>query len=176
MPEINLLPETLQERQKSAKLRHWANALSIILLIFASTVLVVVFFYRLRLNQNLQTLTENQNQIEKAISEYREEEGLFRFAKLKLSAFSQDLTKQKTYGAKIAKIREIFVNSATLTQISLDEKGEAYIAGEVVSFPELAAKLSLLNKALIFENIEISSLGFNQEKGVVEFAIQAKFE
>lgn len=176
MRDINLLPETLQKGQKESKRRLLVNSLSVILLVFASTILVILFSYRSHLSQNLQTFSKNQKQIENEIAEFRETEGLFRFVGLKVAAFSEELTKRKSYGIRIAKIREIFANSATLTKVSLSDKGEAHISGEVVSFPELAIKLVSLNKSLIFENFEIVSLGLSQEKGVVEFGIQAKFE
>lgn len=175
MRDINLLPETLQEKQKKTRFRFLANTGSVIFLIFISIVMAVVFFYRSYLTQTLNVPAKNQSEAENEIAQFREEEGLYRFLGLKLTSLNQNLQERKTYGAKIGKIREVFANTANLTKISM-EKDKVSLAGEAVSFPDLAAKLSSLEKIKLFETFEITGLEINKERGRVDFTIQGNLE
>ena len=175
MPDINLLPQTLQEEQKTARIRLLANTVSVIALILFSTFLAVCFSYRLRLTKNLTSLNQEIGSLEQDIAKFREEEGLYRFLTLKIDAFAENLKERQIYGSNVKKIREIFTNTANIEKMTI-EKDMITIFGEAVSFPEVAAKFAVLQNSKLFENVEITSIGVNQEKGVIEFGIQGKLK
>lgn len=176
MAEINLLPEILKEKQKSAKTHFLINGLSIILLILTSAILAVLFSYRLSVTQNLNTLSQRTGVLENSIEQFREQEGLHKYINLKLTSFAKNLEERKVYGSQLAKIREVLSNTAIITKINLQKDGKASISGEAASFPELAKKFAALEKTDIFEGFEITNLRLDQEKGIVEFSIDGKLE
>ena len=173
--EINLLPQILQEEQKTARIRLLANTVSVIVLILFSTFLAVCFSYRLRLTKNLTSLNQEIGSLEQDIAKFREEEGLYRFLTLKIDAFAENLKERQIYGSNVKKIREIFTNTANIEKMTI-EKDMITIFGEAVSFPEVAVKFAVLQNNKLFENVEITSIGVNQEKGVIEFGIQGKLK
>ena len=176
MPDINLLPEILKEKQKSAKTHFLINGLSIILLIFTSAILAVLFSYRLSVTQNLNTLSQEVRVLENSIEQFREQEGLHKYINLKITAFATNLEERKVYGSQITKIKEVLSNTAIITKINIEKDGKASISGESASFPELSKKFTALEKTEVFEVFEIASLRLNQEKGSVEFGIEGKLE
>lgn len=174
MRAINLLPETLQEKQKKAKVHTLVNAASIILLIFASTILAALFFYRVHLTNQGNMLHEEESQLELSLTNLREEEGLYRYIGLKLSGLSGNLKKRQVYGGEIAKLKEVFSNTVVVTKMSIDQNGKILVSGEAASYPDLAIKLADLAKEKILQEFEIAGLSVDQKKGVVNFDLQGK--
>lgn len=173
--EINLLPQILQEEQKTARARLLVNTVSIIALVLFSTILAICFSYRLRLTKNFTSLNQKIGGLEQDIAGFREEEGLYRFLTLKIDAFAENLKERQVYGSNVKKIREIFTNTANIEKMTI-EKDMITIFGEAVSLPEVAAKFAMLQNSRLFEDFEITSIGVNQEKGVIEFGVQGKLK
>lgn len=175
--DINLLPQIKQESEREKKVKKLLTVGFPIILVVYLLLLIIVFVY-----WNIQVSTSNDtssriNSTEKAISDQRETESLYRGIKTKVSGVSQVLGKHLNYAQIISHIEQIAPADISLTNMAIKDDGTIEISLQAPNSTVLTAFINTLldnnTGGKYFNHVKLTSLVFSHD-GTYLFSLSFK--
>lgn len=169
---INLLPEQLRKKQKIKRIYFFVNLFSIALLFILSSILLALFSYRHQVTSSLNSLTIEADHVRSQLERLRNNEGLYRYIKIKVTYLGEKLNTRPLYGDKLFRIQEVAKDSISIVDLEMDHEENIVLSGETESFATLANTLLVLTtEENLLHDLELTKLGKEKETGKISFTI-----
>lgn len=174
---INLLPETLNIKQKRKMVSRRTFAAGVIFLLLTLILSFGILSYGEIQRQEELKLAQELKREKTEVQSLKETEGVYRFLKVKAEFLSQALTQKKDPVEPYLKIREVAthnqinVTGFTYNQASIEILGNSQAYFNLSSFLE---ELVSSTSSLPMESLQLKNIYQNGEKGQIEFSLMVK--
>ncbi|MCL5675803.1 MAG: hypothetical protein M1120_01610 [Patescibacteria group bacterium] len=159
---INLLPELEEESEQLKKFKRLLRIFTPVVLIVYGVILAGTLIYWNIQNVSASDVNAKISGVEKAISDQKETESLFRGSQSKLLGVSQILKEHVNYSQVIARIEDILPADMSLTSLAVKEDGTVDISLQAPNSAILTESINALldqnRGGKYFEHARLTSL------------------
>jgi Tfp pilus assembly protein PilN len=176
--DINLLPEQTEDQSK-VKQNKLITQISVVVLAVTIVAVVGLFAAKLALQAQLNSLGQQIATQENRIQAKKNEEGVVRTIDAKLTTLSTFFASQKHYSNFLNQFTKTLPTTMTLTDLSVDTKNQATIAGKVSTYSDLAGFFDKLRTASASDNSStpyfakptLTSISRDDSSGQIKFTV-----